>query len=1349
MAVLDTSQFEQLVQQVKEALMADSQGVGEIEIVTSLANLVSLPALRLIGATETVVEAPLELLSAPAVEAAAKAIEATDRAVVAAVNAEAAADLADAESRDLGELKEQTISAGNEASAKGDKALAEAMNAGEATVQAMLIVALMQEKLEQAQVIILDGKENQALINELTLQVADTIIVCATTREDADAAILSLRELQAQVADIIRAAYDSLDEMQLAALNTVRATEKANTSAAGADAAAEGANKAKEDALKVNQDVVAAEVKRIAAESSRVTEEGKRVNTEGKRVTEESKRVSEENKRSTSETGRAAAETTRATKETERKTAESLRVTEEGKRVTEEGKRVTAEKSRVTETAQVISNTDTAKSNAQSAANRANTISDNPPKIVNGVWHKYNEVTKEYVSTGLQAKGDTGSSFKVIGNYLTLKALKAAVPDGTDVDGVYGIGSEPPYVYHSWSYKDGVWGWTEQGALEGQRGESAYQAAVRMGYEGTEEEYATNPITNAELARLAAVKAGADVAEFIKTAETAIEKLVTDTEKEVGDFVEATGETVTAVVNRSNTLSDNPQKIVDGVWQKYDEEAKAYISTGVRAAPIDWLVRDLDRIPEENDVTYRDETTGLDVQYPIGAEVRVADSESDQGYKFYKLYDLTDGIAVWAEGGGGGGDLREKVTINLTTNQTKPDNAIIGVTVTVTDITLDTIVYQGAWNGKDILAKVTALSTYTVKVSEIEGYATPQIQSYEATIQGERLVTMTYNACLLTVSLDSNQSNKADIASAKVTVSYADKNIGVVSGGSVKVPIGEEITVTASPVTDYATPVTQIFIAATASKELAMAYNACVLTVSLLSNQTDLTDIAGAKVTIKSGGVSSELSSGDIIKVPFGIPATVTASAVDGYKVDSTVTFTPDTVSKALSFLYQTEVVTVTVSADNGADMSGQTITLTNQGTQAVIATATNTLTKKIPFGTQVAVSVDDKNGYNTPAPQTFTASQMSRTIPLQYVYNPIEYSYIILDQGITDPATMLSGDINGSAIRLIRNNSHRVLGKYTADGQMTVCRLNDDNGNQYHDGTTAVLTGSEGDAFMRLPQFYYKAVEQSADVWKIGFAYGGQPDETWKEWDGDDLIGVYEAYNSGSKAYSRSGVASTGRISQAGFKSYARNRGNGYTIVKHKHQNIMAFLYYSQYGHTNCQAKIGVGTNDYAKATGQTNALGMEDTKALTNGNSQSINFWGLENWWGNKYEWEDNVTVDGRVWKVTEDDGTVRTCPMAYTSDGYIKKLQVGDYLDTICKEAEGSDTTGFCDYYQQTSSSSRVVLRSFSNSYPYGGVAYAHASFGSSSSYSSFGSRLAFRGDIVEAESVAAFKAIAVSN
>ena len=97
------------------------------------------------------------------------------------------------------------------------------------------------------------------------------------------------------------------------------------------------------------------------------------------------------------------------------------------------------------------------------------------------------------------------------------------------------------------------------------------------------------------------------------------------------------------------------------------------------------------------------------------------------------------------------------------------------------------------------------------------------------------------------------------------------------------------------------------------------------------------------------------------------------------------------------------------------------------------------------------------------------------------------EVSTITIDQTNDDPATRVSGDINGSVIQYIRNNSHRVLAKKTADGVLTYCQLNDDNSTQYYDGTTAKLDGTQGDVFLKLPEFYYKGTE--GDQVQIMFA--------------------------------------------------------------------------------------------------------------------------------------------------------------------------------------------------------------------------------------------------------------------
>lgn len=72
-------------------------------------------------------------------------------------------------------------------------------------------------------------------------------------------------------------------------------------------------------------------------------------------------------------------------------------------------------------------------------------------------------------------------------------------------------------------------------------------------------------------------------------------------------------------------------------------------------------------------------------------------------------------------------------------------------------------------------------------------------------------------------------------------------------------------------------------------------------------------------------------------------------------------------------------------------------------------------------------------------------------------------------------------------------------------------------------------------------------------------------------------------------------------------------------------------------------------------------------------------------------------------------------------------------------------GSSTTHYCDYFQASTSTSRVVYRGSNSANAIGGVSCAYAFYDASGSYANVGSRLAFRGKIVKAQSVAAYKAI----
>ena len=365
------------------------------------------------------------------------------------------------------------------------------------------------------------------------------------------------------------------------------------------------------------------------------------------------------------------------------------------------------------------------------------------------------------------------------------------------------------------------------------------------------------------------------------------------------------------------------------------------------------------------------------------------------------------------------------------------------------------------------------------------------------------------------------------------------------------------------------------------------------------------------------------------------------------------------------------------------------------------------------------------------------------------------EVSTITIDQTNDDPATRVSGDINGSVIQYIRNNSHRVLAKKTADGVLTYCQLNDADSTQYYDGTTAALDGTQGDVFLKLPEFYYKGTE--GDQVDIMFAKE-QVDAEYIRWDPNTLIGVYEAYADNSKAYSRSSVDSTGSVSQPDFKTYAAARGTGYQLVDWQMHCVMGCLYYAMYGNTDCQSSIGKGTGAYTKSTGQTNSLGMTDTVAGGNGDSQSINFWGLENWWGNKYEWIHDYDNPANSLSATVNDpvnGGTRSLPIFDYGGKYPKKMKLGRYLDLIATTDDpknGSNTVGYCDYQRwpgYTNSKPRVMWRSDYSSRRSGGVAYTETNIAASVTGSSVSSRLAFRGSLVEEKNVETFKAITITN
>lgn len=554
-------------------------------------------------------------------------------------------------------------------------------------------------------------------------------------------------------------------------------------------------------------------------------------------------------------------------------------------------------------------------------------------------------------------------------------------------------------------------------------------------------------------------------------------------------------------------------------------------------------------------------------------------------------------------------------------------------------------------------------------------------------------------------------------------------------------------------------------------------YTADKYVLNVSTNQSDHSDLASTVIRVSATGISADgyldftgAQSAVEVLVPKG--ATVTAACQSGqpsavsYKQTITVVQAANPeggtpVAGSVTALYETEALTVALSADDGSDVSAQQATVKDHSDSSVIGTVTSGQTLKIAFGTAYDITVADIQSYTTPIFTTRTAAAATYTAELEWIYKPMITGYIILDQTTSDPTKKVidesghtySGYQRPAVITAIRNASHRYVGTF-ANNKMTLKQLSDTDGTKYADGTSAATDiATQGkDVFMRLPYFFTRVSTYATNKIKIEFAFDpsqtatstGSPNGSgWRQWGGNDLIGAYEAAagsatNDGTGGlFSQSGVASSASISQANFRTKARNRGTGFTLVKWRHQNLMAILFYAYYGHTNCQSLCGTGSNNYTKNTGLKNSLGMADTTA-SNGNTDSINFWGLENWWGNKYEAVDNVVINSGTWVITEDNGTTRTptgTVAAANAWVYPSKFIIGDNLDTIPATGEtgGSDSQGYCDAQYIAASDSRVVFRSFSYAFTDGGVAYVIANNDAAYTSANIGSRLAFTGTI----------------
>ncbi len=247
-------------------------------------------------------------------------------------------------------------------------------------------------------------------------------------------------------------------------------------------------------------------------------------------------------------------------------------------------------------------------------------------------------------------------------------------------------------------------------------------------------------------------------------------------------------------------------------------------------------------------------------------------------------------------------------------------------------------------------------------------------------------------------------------------------------------------------------------------------------------------------------------------------------------------------------------------------------------------------------------------------------------------------------------------------------------------------------------------------------------------------------------------------------------GGSTTHSMTWTDFHFYSAQRGM--QQIDGLMHNDIANLFFAKYGRRDSQMQCGAGQHSTSRTTGGTAKIGMQDTVNTdgttiggVEGNGKSFyketnsvgetvystlnntNCLGYEDVYGHKYDMMDCVDVpndSGNVgkWRYQMPDGTYRRVK-GVEATGYINGVVHGKYMDVVPAAATGSSTTHYCDYYQYSGSAGRVVYRGYSYASAFGGVSSAYASGDASNSVTYVGSRLAFRGEIEKAASVAAFK------
>lgn len=304
------------------------------------------------------------------------------------------------------------------------------------------------------------------------------------------------------------------------------------------------------------------------------------------------------------------------------------------------------------------------------------------------------------------------------------------------------------------------------------------------------------------------------------------------------------------------------------------------------------------------------------------------------------------------------------------------------------------------------------------------------------------------------------------------------------------------------------------------------------------------------------------------------------------------------------------------------------------------------------------------------------------------------------------------------------------------------VGKLNPNNFAQFEDGSAADITsGNAGDVMIAFPRRGVKistsgnilTISMTDDPDNSDFTYHAHTRGTTRK--EVFYLGAYKGYVASSKLRSLSGKTPTASQTIGTFRTQAHANGTGYEQSGFYQLIFRQCMYLLKYKNLDSQSALGqgyVGGSAVAN-TGATNTRGMDYGTTST---TTQMKLFGLEDFWGNIWEWIDGIVTDSTRNILTATDN-FNDSGSGYKNQGQGATSNIGNYMSKpqgttktgfLAKEVNGSESTYFCDYAYLYASCVALFGGGWDNA-AYAGAFRLDVNNAASSSYALVAARLMF--------------------